>query len=169
MGNCVLGESPYKVLRHSLPGSLLQSESDFRDFFQICRTETHTISSQLPITANQCFFVVVSGEVLISLSINDGKSNVVSVVQPGEMIHFFHANSVGICQGGAIIFDNIRLTLQYRSTDAFAQVIGTDYDSLHEFLELRPYLISFKALWDLNMSNFLTSPSFMSLTKNQVS
>ncbi len=165
----MIGESPYRVLRYSLPGALLPSENDFREFFQICRTETHTIGSQLPITSTQCFFVVVSGEVNITMGGKEGKQVSVSTVLPGDLILFFGVNIDAIIINGYMDFDGIKLGLHFRSSDALAQVIGADYMSVKAFLDQRPYLTSLRTLFELNMESFVNLPPFVSLTRNQVS
>jgi hypothetical protein len=174
MGNCVVGESPYHILRCSLPGALLSSENDFREFYQLCHTETHTIGSQLPITSTQCFFVVVSGEVLVTMSIKDGKQITLATVLPGDLIMFFGVNIEAVIINGYLDFDGIKIGLHFRSTDALAKVIGSDYISMKLFLDskiqsIAPNMKSFKALFELKLEKFLSMPAFLTLTKNQVS
>jgi hypothetical protein len=169
MGNCIIGESPYRVLRYSLPGALLPAEMDFRDFFNICTTETHKLISQIHITPTICFYVVVSGEVHVTISTKDKRPDIVSIALPGDMIFFFGTNVDATFVNGCMDFDGVRVGLQFRSSDGLAQVIGANYEPIQQFLNNRPYLNALRSLFDVKLETFLSSAGFLSLKMNQVS
>jgi hypothetical protein len=69
MGNCFSGDFAYRVLRGSIPGSLIPLDNEFDEFFQLCKNEIHTITSTITINPAQAFYVVVSGEVQVHLAL----------------------------------------------------------------------------------------------------
>lgn len=168
MGNCFVSDADHDILRKSIPGSLLPEE-DFEVFCKLCKKEMHTISSHLHLAPRQCFYIVISGEVIANLSsVNDGKPIAAVVFKPGELIHFF-INSC-IMNDGFIMQGNIKLSFVMRSKKKMTTVVGMDWPALEKFLDRRPHLTKFRDLFSLNLTNFLHTSSFLKgLSPSQVS
>jgi hypothetical protein len=166
MGGCLSRDKAYTVLRDSIPGSLIQHEKDFDDFFRLCKTEMHTISSVLHLDKNQAFYVVVAGEVTCSLTDQNDDTIIVNTFKVGEMIPFFRTGTI---LAGAMIAGEIKLNLAFKSIEGRAVVIGLDYDSIDYYLEMHKHCSSMKQFFDLNWNDFSTLPSFQSLSIQQVS
>lgn len=169
MGCCLSTEIGYLVLRKSIPGALL-TDVDFDAFFLFCKAEVHTISNNIHLSPSQLFYVVISGEVLATLTVG-GKHHVAAIYYPGEMIHLFNSGE-SIQSDGSIISEGVKLTFSFRSTSGkVAKVIGADRNGMEEFLKRRTHLTRLKDLLDLNLNIFLegTYGTYMqSLTKSQV-
>lgn len=159
-------DQAYQALRASIPGTLLP-DADFDEFYKLCRTETHTLSAQLRVHQLQSFFVVVSGEVVVQLSNNESKPTTATVFSSGEIIYFFQGFP-SQCQAGTVTNGKVKLSLQYRSTDVTAQVIGTDRGSIDRFLDSRPHLTAFKAFFTLDLKKLLSVGAFRSVSEQQV-
>eukprot|EP00601_Ochromonadales_sp_CCMP2298_P024787 CAMPEP_0173297164 /NCGR_PEP_ID=MMETSP1143-20121109/15361_1 /TAXON_ID=483371 /ORGANISM="non described non described, Strain CCMP2298" /LENGTH=107 /DNA_ID=CAMNT_0014237091 /DNA_START=449 /DNA_END=769 /DNA_ORIENTATION=+ len=88
----------YAELRSSLPGGI------------------STFSSTLHPAPDQIFYVVVTGEVVVTLSSDDLRNTPTNTFGPGEVIHFFGASLHGL---SAECFRNDaiggKLTLQFKS------------------------------------------------------
>lgn len=160
----------YSVLRKSVIGALIP-EDDFLAFYNLCRTDIHTITSQVFINQNQLFFVVVAGEVMVNLTSSDSRPRVGLTHKPGELIHFFHGtectNSDGTVSSGGL-----KLSLSFVTLTTPAIVIGVERASVEDFVRSRPHLTKLKTLLNLNLANFLTGPNsghFRALTYKQVS
>lgn len=168
MGGCFSKNVAYDTLRSSIIGLLVPADSDFNEFFKMCRVETQRLTSNiLNINQLQSFFIVVSGEVSVVLTPKDGKSVIVSTYKPGELIYFFHGNSIS-CSGGAITNKVLRLNLQFRSHDGLGQVIGMDRGSVDRFLDGRGHLRELHRLLDLQLTDFMDLPAFASISRDQL-
>lgn len=168
MGGCVSKDIAYNTLRSSIVGLLVPADSDFNEFFKMCRVETQRLTSNiLNINQLQSFFVVVCGEVSVVLTPKDGKSVIVSTYKPGELIYFFHGNSIS-CSGGAITNKILRLNLQFRSHDGLGQVIGMDRGCVDRFLDGRGHLRELHRLLELQLTDFMDLPAFASISRDQL-
>lgn len=167
MGKCWSSDLPYRVLRESVVGSLIASDHEFDQFYQICRTEMHTISSSLSIFPTQAFYVVVAGEVVVNLSDSDSKPIAVNVYQPGDIIFFFRSDSIS---HGALVCDKLKLTLQFRSKDSLslATVIGADFQAVDKFLSEHTNLTALQSFCSLRWNDFVQCPIFESMKMEQV-
>lgn len=166
MGGCFSRDRAYTILRESIPGSLISQDKDFDDFWRLCKTEVHTISSMIHVNNGQAFYVVVSGEVLVSLIGPDDKAITVNTFRAGETINFFRCGTI---LAGSMISHELKLTLSFKSTEGIAVVIGADYDSIDYFFDCHSHCLSFKTLFDLCWSDFKHLPAFESLSMQQVS
>ncbi len=170
MGCLSSKELGYSVLRKSVPGALL-TETDFDAFFSICKSELHTINTSIHVNATQLFYVVISGEVIATLSGGgDGKQHVATVFQPGELIHLFNSSD-SIRSTGSIISGGVKLSFSFRSVNGTAKIIGAERKAVEDFLRPRPHLIQLRNLFSMDLSKFLTGPDsyfLQSLTENQV-
>ncbi len=168
MGCFLSTEIGYLVLRKSILGALL-TDADFDAFFLFCKAEVHTISNNIHMAPSQLFYVVISGEVLATLTVG-GKIYPAAIYRPGEMIHLF--NSGESINDGSIVSDGVKLSFSFRSTSGkVAKIIGADRNGMEEFLKRRTHLTRLKELLDLNLNIFLEgsySSYMQSLTKSQV-
>ena len=168
----------YRQLRNSIPG-LLVEEKDFSLFYSLCKIETsRTISNVLYPSSTQLFYVVLSGEVYVQLSVTGSKQIQASTFTVGETIHFFNAklrtnsanfefNDAGDCLRNG----DVKLSLHFKSYAASpARVIGMDRRGYDEFkLKSRSNIYAITSFVNMNMTEyFQTSTSFQTMTAKQV-
>lgn len=159
----------YSVLRKSLVGALIP-EDDYPAFYSLCKTDVHTITSQIFINQGQLFFVVVAGEVVVQLTPSDSRPRIGITHKPGEVIHFFHGSETANTDG-TISSGGLKLSLAFTTLTTPAIIIGVDRSSVEDFARARPHLTKLRTLLSLNLANFLTGPNsahFRALTYKQV-
>jgi hypothetical protein len=167
MGGCFSYDKAQNTLRSSIIGTLIPSDNDFEEFFHLCKTDGHAISSLLHINQNQAFYVVTSGELVVTLTGYDDKAKIMNVFQPGEVINFFRCGTI---LAGSILSHDIKLTLSFRSSadGGRGMVLGCDYESIDYFLEKHPHLTQLHSFFNLNWADLKRLPCFESLSIQQV-
>lgn len=168
----------YRQLRNSIPG-LLVEEKDFSLFYSLCKIETsRTISNVLYPSSTQLFYVVLSGEVYVQLSVTGSKPIQSTTFTVGETIHVFNAklrtNSANFeftDAGDCLRNGDVKLSLHFKSyATSPARVIGMDRRGYDEFkLKSRSNIYAITSFVNMNMAEFFqTSTSFQTMTAKQV-
>jgi hypothetical protein len=138
------------------------------------------MSTVLQPNANQLFYVVITGEVVVQLSCPTVKSVNATTFTAGETIHFFNAPLRG--NSGLPAFEysdfgeclrngDIKLALTFKSEPKeTARVIGIDRRGMDEFLlKARSNVYALTNFLNIDMVNlFLGSPCFRTMTLEQV-
>lgn len=170
MGSCCSIPNSYSALKKSFFSSILTNEQELQDFFSLCTVERFTLTSNIHITSSVAFYLVLSGELNISLSVKDSKPVVVRTIEENDIVFFFQTNTYpGVISNGSILYGNIKLHLNFNNKETFSHVLSMTYANLNEFLSTRPHLKLLKDLSNINVSDFVKNSSFESFTPQQVS
>eukprot|EP00981_Chlorochromonas_danica_P009523 scaffold2721_cov181-Ochromonas_danica.AAC.1 len=169
MGNCISNpDLSYATLKKSAIGSFIP-DSAFTEFFHLCRSDNNGYSNNLRLLPQQCFFVVVSGEVVALLSCENAEPVIGAVYRPGDVIFFSPVVSLSHTSGG-LTFGKYRIVYQMRSLESgLAQVIGADRDAMDGFLKRHPQCTELADFLCMDLKSYLVFPGFSDLSIQQLS
>eukprot|EP00981_Chlorochromonas_danica_P002726 scaffold537_cov180-Ochromonas_danica.AAC.31 len=173
MGNCQsIQDLSNSAIRQSWIGSYLL-EIDIFQFPDYCSYESQKAAfsaDSLSIDTEQCFYLVLSGEVAVYLTNDKVQLILVSVYRPGDTIFLLPGLQDPTIRG-SLLCGKTKLTFQLRATKSNrAQVMSISRSDMRKFLTNRPHL---KVLHDLCLTDRLerslrAMPSLQSLTIEQI-